>query len=77
MQLIMEDSNLKQEDRIPVKEARQYAKEVQDRFNSEEDQPVMALALDDGQIVTGRSSDLMDASGAVILNSLKVLAGIA
>ncbi|WP_434556755.1 DUF1846 family C-terminal domain-containing protein, partial [Streptococcus oralis] len=73
----MEDSNLKQEDRIPVKEARQYAKEVQDRFNSEEDQPVMALALDDGQIVTGRSSDLMDASGAVILNSLKVLAGIA
>ncbi|MHA6647331.1 DUF1846 domain-containing protein [Aerococcus urinae] len=77
MQLIMEDSNLKQEDRVPVKEARQYAKEVQDRFNSEEDQPVMALALDDGQIVTGRSSDLMDASGAVILNSLKVLAGIA
>lgn len=36
----------------------------------------MAVELQDGRIVTGRTTDLMGAASAVILNSIKVLAGI-
>ncbi|MDD6794323.1 MAG: DUF1846 family protein, partial [Clostridiaceae bacterium] len=35
------------------------------------------LELDNGKIITGRSSEIMGASAALILNSLKSLAGIA
>lgn len=74
--IIMEESGLKATDRAVVTPARQYATEVQARFNDNEPAPVVALQLDDGRLVTGRSSDVMDATGAVIMNSLKVLAGI-
>lgn len=36
----------------------------------------MAFELPDGQIITGRSTDLMDSSAAAILNSIKYLANI-
>ena len=38
--------------------------------------PAAALQLPDGRIVTGKASDLMSASSATVLNSIKVLAGI-
>ena len=38
--------------------------------------PAAALQLPDGQIVTGKASDLMSASSATVLNSIKALAGI-
>ena len=38
--------------------------------------PSAALELPDGQIVTGRTSELLGASAALLLNSLKTLAGI-
>ena len=38
--------------------------------------PAAALQLPDGRIVTGKASDLMSASSATVLNSLKALAGI-
>ncbi|MCQ2508195.1 MAG: DUF1846 domain-containing protein [Dorea sp.] len=38
--------------------------------------PACALQLNDGRIVTGRTSDLMGPSAAVLLNALKMLAGI-
>jgi len=37
---------------------------------------VMALQLDDGRIVTGRGSNLMNASASCIINSIKTLAGL-
>ena len=37
----------------------------------------MSIQLPDGKIVTGKSSSLMNAAASVILNSIKVLAGIA
>lgn len=77
MQLIMEESGLKPEDRIPVLQAREYSKQLQERFGSDDLQPVVSMELNDGQIISGRTSELMDASGSVILNSLKWLAGIA
>jgi len=38
--------------------------------------PATAIELPDGHIVTGRTTDLMGASSAALLNSLKYLAGI-
>lgn len=38
--------------------------------------PVAALELDDGRIITGKTTNLLGASAALLLNVLKVLAGI-
>ena len=38
--------------------------------------PAAAIELSDGTIVTGKTSDLLGASAALILNALKVLAGL-
>ena len=38
--------------------------------------PAVAIELEDGRIVTGKTSDLLGASAAVLLNALKTLAGI-
>ena len=38
--------------------------------------PAAAIQLEDGRIVTGRTSDLMGASAGALLNALKALAGI-
>jgi uncharacterized protein (UPF0371 family) len=77
MQLLMEESNLKPEDRIPVEAAREYNEELQERYDDDAIQAAMAIELQDGTIVSGRTSALMDATGAMILNSLKHLADIA
>ena len=39
-------------------------------------EPAAAIQLSDGRIVTGKTSDLLGASASLMLNSLKVLAGI-
>ena len=39
-------------------------------------EPAVAIGLPDGDIVTGKTSELMGASSAALLNALKVLAGI-
>ena len=38
--------------------------------------PAVAIELSDGRIITGRTSSLLGASASLLLNSLKVLAGI-
>ena len=38
--------------------------------------PAVAMELPDGTIVTGKTSDLLGASAALLLNALKVLGGI-
>jgi UPF0371 protein ANACOL_00857 len=42
----------------------------------ETDAPAAALELPDGKIVTGKTSSLLGASSAMLLNALKSLAGI-
>ncbi|MBG9979898.1 DUF1846 domain-containing protein [Facklamia lactis] len=76
MHVIMEESDLKPENRIPVQEAHQYAQEVINRTNCPEPSAVIALQLHTGKVVTGRTTQLMDAPGAAIMNALKELAGI-
>ena len=38
--------------------------------------PAVAIELNDGRIITGKTSDLLGASSAALLNALKALAGI-
>lgn len=74
--LIMEEMELKKEDRFSVVAARNYAEELKVRFDSTAPISAIAFELPDGKIVTGRLSDFMDASAAAILNAVKYLANI-
>ncbi len=78
IQIIMEELDLRPEDRACVLPARQYSEKLKTRsdWNQEFTPPVMALELADGQIITGRGSELMDASASAVLNAIKVLANI-
>lgn len=77
MQVILEEVHLKKEDRIPVMVARNYAEAVQQKLNNTNLQAVIAIELPNGETITGRTTTLMDASAAAILNGLKSLAKIA
>jgi len=68
LELLMNQMGITKEDRPVIKAAL-------DRADLTEE-PAAALQLNDGQIITGRTSALLGASSAVLLNSLKVLAGI-
>ena len=74
--LLMDDFGLTEEYRNVVQPARVRAAEV----NTEDSDyyvSVMALELPNGNIVTGRSSKIMDAPSACILNAIKQMAGLA
>lgn len=77
MQVILEETDLKKEDRVPVLPARNYAKAIQEKIDSTNLQAVIAIELPNGAMITGRTTTLMDASAAAILNGLKKLANIA
>jgi len=66
-ELIMRNLNLTEEDRKCVAAARNKAK-------TSGILSAVALELPDGNIITGRQSELMDASSAAILNAVKYLA---
>jgi uncharacterized protein (UPF0371 family) len=75
-QLIMESLNLKEEDRRVVAPARDYSAKLKDRVDNNGLYSVVALELHDGTILTGKSSKIMDATAAVILNAIKHYANI-
>lgn len=76
MKVIMEEVQLKQEDRTCVMPARDYAAKLRENCHENETVTVMAFEMPDGKIITGRSSATMDCSSAAILNAIKYLAGI-
>ena len=55
---------------------RKVIKAAIDRSNETDSQPAVAIELPDGQIVTGKTSNLLGASSAAILNAVKKLAGL-
>ena len=69
MEVLMRSQGLEPEMRQTVPVARELARKT--------GEPAMAIELTDGKIITGKTSDLMGASCAALLNSLKYLAGIA
>lgn len=77
IKLLMEEVGAHIEDRRVVTAAREYAALKSACDKKYENVVVMALELPDGQIVTGRSSKRMAAGAALILNGIKVLAGMA
>ncbi len=69
LELLMNRLGVTCEDRPPVVPALKKAE-----LNG--DKPAMAMELPDGRIVTGKTSSLLGACSACILNALKALAGI-
>jgi uncharacterized protein (UPF0371 family) len=77
VELLMEELNIKPEDRAVVTPARKAALEAQKSGKGNEGIFCgAAIQLHDGSIVTGKNSVLMHAASSVVLNALKTLAGI-
>lgn len=76
IKLIMEEVELKKEDRKAVLPAREYSEQLREQNQSNDTPAVIAFELQDGRIVTGRTSSLMDSCSSAILNSIKTLANI-
>ena len=68
IELLMKQLHISPEDRAVVLPALKRAEET--------GAPAAAMELPDGQIVLGKTSDLLGASAALLLNALKELAGI-
>ena len=66
--LIMSHENLSPADRRPVAPALERAAKTGG--------PAVAIELNDGTIITGKTGDLLGASAAALMNSLKHLAGL-
>jgi uncharacterized protein (UPF0371 family) len=76
---LMRKLELKTEDRIPVEAARQAAQTAKDAGKGKAGGNIVsgaAIQLKDGRIVTGRNSDDLHACAAMMLNAIKLLAGI-
>ena len=76
IKMIMEELNLKPEDRIVVIPAREYSNKLKENADKNDMCPVVAIELTDGTIITGKGSDLMNATAAATLNAIKYLANI-
>jgi len=77
VRLLMEEMDLKQEDRRVVPPARQVAEDAQKKKKHPEGIGcAAAIELKDGNIVTGKNSSLMHATSSLILNAIKELAEI-
>ncbi len=68
IEILMNQCGISIEDRNVVSAANKKAEETEG--------PAAAIELPDGRIVTGKTSDLLGASSALLLNALKTLAGI-
>ncbi len=66
--LLMKEVNISPEERAVVAPALEKAKIT--------GTPSMAIQLNDGRIVTGKTTDIMDCTSAAVLNSIKLLANI-
>lgn len=74
--LIMEEVNLKETDRKVVLPAREKSAKLRENSNENDVCPVVALELEDGTILTGKNSELMNGPAAVVINAIKYLANI-
>ncbi len=68
LELLMRKAGVKPEERRAVAHALARAEET--------GKPAAAMELPDGRIVTGKTSDLLGASSALLLNALKLLGGM-
>ena len=66
---LMNQAGVSVDDRAVIKAAAE-------RSNETEGQPAVAIELPDGRIVTGKTSNLLGASSAALLNAAKAIAGL-
>ncbi|MCR5484233.1 MAG: DUF1846 domain-containing protein [Clostridiales bacterium] len=69
IELLLKQAGISPEDRKVVGCAMRRSEET-------DNQPAMAIELPNGEIITGKTSDLLGASAAALLNAVKALAGI-
>ena len=74
--LLMDELNLKVNDRDVVQPALDYAEKKRNCDRKYENVIAMAIKMPDGAFVTGRSSRRMVAGAAALLNAIKYLAGL-
>ena len=77
VELIMEGLNIKPEDREVVIPARIAAENAKKKVYQMENHIGTAIMLKNGIIVTGKNSNLMNASSSAVLNTIKTLGNIA
>lgn len=75
IKMIMEEVGLKEEDRKVVTASREYQSDTCDHIDGV--CPVVALELEDGRMITGKYSSIMNGSAAVLINAIKSLADVA
>ena len=68
IELLMRKTDISAEDRKPILPALEKSMQT--------NTPAVAIELNDGRIVTGKTGDLLGASSACLLNALKALGGI-
>ncbi len=68
LEILLNQAELTLDDRAVARAARKREEEC--------GEPAAAIELPDGKIITGRNKDLLGAASAMLLNALKVLAGI-
>jgi uncharacterized protein (UPF0371 family) len=68
LEILMSQCNISQDDRKVVIAANERAEQTNG--------PAAAIELNDGRIITGKTTSLLGASSAMLLNALKALAGI-
>jgi len=77
VELIMEELNLKPEDRVVVKFSHKAAEEAKKKNKNKEDVFCgAAIELKGSSVITGKNSSLMHAASSLILNAVKELAEI-
>lgn len=83
IKMIMEELGLKGEDRLVVNHARKYCDELVKRCKKFDNtlidsthKAAVAMELENGKVITGKFSKIMNGSAAVILNAIKELAEI-
>ena len=69
LELLMKQAGISTEDRKVTVAAKERAEQTGGT-------PAAAIELEDGRLLTGKTSDLLGASAALLLNTLKELAGI-
>lgn len=76
VEMILQELNIDILHRNVVLPAREYLNSIKQNDNNIDNATVVALELHDGNIIKGRNSELMSATAACLLNSIKFLSNI-
>jgi len=76
LKIIMDSLEINEEYKTTVLPARKKAQELKSTMKVDEVASVIAIELNDGKIITGKTTSITESSASVILNALKYYANI-